>query len=84
MGTTGYGYQGGYWRGQNFYYNQAVNRVNVTNVHNVYNTTVVNNVTVNRVSYDGGNGGIHARPMAAQEAACARAPCRCHFRTDAA
>ena len=68
-GYTGYGYAGGYWRGRNFYYNRSVNQVNVTNIHNTYNTTVVNNTTVNRVSYNGGNGGINARPNAAQEAA---------------
>ncbi len=67
-GYYGNGYQGGYWRGRDFYYNRAVNRVNVTNIHNTYNTTVVNN-TVNRVSYNGGNGGISARPNAGQEAA---------------
>ena len=63
---------------------RAVNRVNVTNIHNVYNTTVVNNVTVNRVSYNGGNGGINARPTAAQEAAVRERHIRCHLRTDAA
>ena len=69
FGYTGIGYQGGYWRGNDFYYNRSVNQVNVTNIHNVYNTTVVNNTTVNRVSYNGGNGGITARPTAAQQAA---------------
>jgi len=39
-----------------------VNNVNITNIHNVYNTTVINNTTVNRVSYNGGRGGIDARP----------------------
>ena len=67
-GYYGNGYQGGYWHGRDFYYNRAVNRVNVTNIHNTYNTTIVNN-TVNRVSYNGGQGGIAARPSAAQEAA---------------
>jgi hypothetical protein len=69
-GYPGTGYYGGYWRGRQFYYNQAVNNVSVTNVHNVYNTTVVNNVTtVNRASYNGGPGGITARPTPEQEAA---------------
>ncbi len=67
-GYYGNGYQGGDWHGRDFYYNRAVNRVNVTNIHNTYNTTMVNN-TVNRVSYNGGQGGINARPTAAQEAA---------------
>jgi hypothetical protein len=35
-----------------------VNNVNVTNIHNVYNKTVINNTTINHVSYNGGNGGI--------------------------
>ena len=39
-GYYGNGYQGGYWHGRDFYYNRAVNRVNVTNIHNTYNTTV--------------------------------------------
>jgi hypothetical protein len=69
FGYTAYGYEGGYWRGRDFYYNRSVNQVNVTNIHNTYNTTVVNNTTVNRVSYNGGNGGITARPTAAQQAA---------------
>src|ERR1700728_4129134 len=43
--------------------------VNVTNIHNVYNTTVVNNTTINRVSFNGGNGGVTARPTPQEEAA---------------
>ena len=42
--------------------------MNVTVIHNVYNTTVINN-TVNRISYNGGNGGINARPRPEEEAA---------------
>jgi hypothetical protein len=38
-------------------------------VTNVYNHTVVNNVTVNRVSYNGGVGGIHAEATAREQAA---------------
>lgn len=69
-GYTGAGYYGGEWRGDHFYYNQTVNNVNVVNVHNVYNTTVINNTTtVNRVSYNGGPGGIVARPTAEEEVA---------------
>ncbi len=68
-GYFGEGYQGGRWDHGHFYYNRAVNNVNVTNIHNVYNTTVINDTRVTRVSYNGGNGGIDARPTAAQEAA---------------
>jgi YXWGXW repeat-containing protein len=68
FGYFGVGYQGGYWQGDTFYYNRAVNNVNVTVVRNVYNTTVVNNTNVTRVSYNGGQGGITARPSPREEA----------------
>src|SRR6202030_271366 len=61
-GYTGVGFFGGEWRGDRFYYNRSVTNVNVTNITNVYNKTViVNNTTVNRVSYTGGDG-VKARP----------------------
>jgi hypothetical protein len=66
FGYTGRGYEGGYWRGHDFYYNRNVNNVNVTNIHNVYNKTVIVN-NRDRVSYNGGRGGIGARPTAEQE-----------------
>jgi WXXGXW repeat (2 copies) len=68
-GYPGSGYYGGYWRGRQFYYNQTVNNVNITNIHNVYTTTVTNNTSVNRVSYNGGPGGITVRPFPREEAA---------------
>jgi hypothetical protein len=69
-GYFGDGYQGGRWQNGQCYYNRSVSNVNVTNIHNVYNTTVINNTTtVNRVSYNGGNGGISARPTPQQESA---------------
>jgi hypothetical protein len=68
FGYFGEGYQGGRWDNGRFFYNRAVNNVNVTEVHNVYNTNVVNNTTVTRVSYNGGNGGINARPRPEEEA----------------
>jgi WXXGXW repeat (2 copies) len=63
-GYGGMGYEGGYWRGRDFYYNRSVSNINNIHVTNVYNKTVINNVTVNRVSFNGGNGGINARPSA--------------------
>lgn len=66
FGYGGVGYQGGYWRGNQFYYNRSVTNINTTNVTNVYNRTVVNNVNVTRVSYNGGTGGVAARPTAAE------------------
>jgi len=66
FGYFGNGYDGGRWEGGQFFYNRSVNNVNITNIHNVYSTTVINR-SVNRVSYNGGNGGIIARPTRAQE-----------------
>ena len=68
-GYFGRGYEGGRWDHDHFYYNRSVNNVNVTEIHNVYNSTIVNeNQTVNRVSYNGGNGGINERPTSEEEA----------------
>ncbi len=71
FGYTGYGYQGGYWNGNNFFYNRSVTRVNTTNITNVYNRTVTinNNTTINRVSYNGGSGGLQVQPRPAELAA---------------
>ncbi len=66
-GYFGNGYDGGRWERGRFFYNRSVNNVNITNIHNVYNTTVINRTTVNRVSYNGGSGGISARPTREQE-----------------
>jgi len=69
FGYSGRGYEGGRWDGGRFFYNRSVNNVNVTVIHNVYETRVVNNYNVTRVSYNGGNGGINGRATAAEEAA---------------
>ena len=72
FGYVGVGYQGGYWNGGRFNYNRSVNNVNVTVVHNVYSRTIFNNTTIinnNRVSYNGGSGGIQSRPRPAELAA---------------
>ena len=67
-GYFGHGYEGGRWDGDRFFYNRSVNNVNVTVIHNVYNTRInVRNET--RVSYNGGNGGINARPRPEEERA---------------
>jgi hypothetical protein len=71
-GYTGYGYYGGYWNGGHFYYNTSVNRVNVNAIHNTYQHTVVvdhrtsDGGPVNRVSFNGGRGGIQVRPRASE------------------
>src|SRR5580700_7786729 len=67
-GYVGVGFAGGRWDGGHFAYNTAVSNVNTTVIHNTYNTTVINNVTVNRVSYNG-PGGVTAVPTAQEKAA---------------
>ena len=71
FGYGGVGYEGGYWNHGAFAYNRSVNNVNVTNIHNTYSKTVIvnNNTTINRVSYNGGNGGLQARPTSQEQAA---------------
>jgi WXXGXW repeat (2 copies) len=59
-GYSGNGFEGGRWQGREFFYNRAVMNVNVVNIHNVYNTTIVD-TTINRISYNGGEGGIAVR-----------------------
>ncbi len=68
FGYFGEGYEGGRWDHDHFFYNRSVNNINITEIHNVYNTTVINN-NVNRVSYNGGNGGIDRHPRPEEEAA---------------
>jgi hypothetical protein len=68
FGYFGHGYEGGRWDNGHFFYNRSVNNVNVTVIHNVYNTTIVNR-SETRVSYNGGNGGVNVRASAAEEAA---------------
>ena len=67
FGYTGRGYDGAYWRSGRVYYNRSVNNVNVTVVHNVYERPVQGRH--DRVSYNGGRGGVDARPTAREEAA---------------
>jgi hypothetical protein len=67
FGYFGNGYEGGRWDGGHFFYNRSVTNVNVTVIHNVYNTRVTE--VNNRVSFNGGNGGVEARATAEQERA---------------
>jgi hypothetical protein len=68
FGYWGGGYGGGRWNNGHFFYNSSVNNLNGGNFHNVYNERVeINND--NRVSFNGGTGGIEARPSSQQEAA---------------
>lgn len=65
FGYGGNGFEGGEWREGHFFYNRSVTNVNVTNVTNVYNKTVIVNNT--HVAFNGGQGGVQARPTAEQE-----------------
>lgn len=69
FGYFGHGYEGGRWEGGRFYYNRSVNNVNITEIHNVYNTRVVSDTARTRVSFNGGNGGVNERPTPQEEAA---------------
>jgi hypothetical protein len=68
FGYFGVGFVGGRWDHDHFFYNRSVTNVNIVNIHNVYNERV-ENVTVNHVAYNGGPGGIEARPRPEEEAA---------------
>src|ERR1700731_4184969 len=66
FGYGGFGYEGGRWEGDHFSYNTYVNHVNTTIIHNTYNVRITN-VTETHVSYNGGNGGVPARPTPQEE-----------------
>jgi WXXGXW repeat (2 copies) len=93
FGYIGIGYFGGYWSGNNFYYNTAVTRVG-PGIRSVYERPVIyNNVRYgaqpnNRVSYNGGRGGINvqARPTevaAMRESHVAALPAQRQVRVEA-
>jgi hypothetical protein len=67
FGYGGLGYEGGYWRGGNFFYNGAVNRFGGVHVTNVYVRNVTR-VTVNRYAFNG-PGGVNREPTPAERAA---------------
>lgn len=69
-GYPGDGFYGGRWNNGYFSYNTAVMRVNTTIIRNTYvDRTVIVNRGGNRVSFNGGRGGIQARPNAMQQQA---------------
>ena len=67
-GYGGRGYEGGRWDNGHFDYNQSVSHVDVSRNRNVYNTRVNENGG-NRVSFNGGNGGVQVRATSQEEAA---------------
>ncbi len=67
-GYPGRGYHGGYWRGSHFYYNVDVNNVDRDRAHFVYSKPLPPRRETSPVSYNGGKGGIDARPTARERA----------------
>jgi hypothetical protein len=70
FGYGGVGFFGGEWRHGGFFYNSAVVNVGGAHITNVYvdRTVIVNNTTVNHVSFNG-PGGIQRAPNPAEQAA---------------
>lgn len=71
-GYTGYGYEGGYWRGRDFFYNRTVNNIRNININNFYERPVRADAGFGRASFNG-PGGAQVRPTP-QQLYAARAP----------
>jgi hypothetical protein len=69
FGYMGVGFVGGEWRGGTFFYNRSVNNFGGRPFANVYYRPVATNFAANRVSYNGGAGGLRARPTPRELAA---------------
>jgi hypothetical protein len=69
FGYNGVGFVGGEWRHDHFFYNRAVTNFGGRHFDDVYDHPVRNNFAVNRVSYNGGRGGLAARPTPGEMAA---------------
>ena len=69
FGYGGVGFSGGRWVGRDFAYNAAVANVNANVIHNTYRETVIEHPMANRVSFNGGPGGIAMRPGPREEMA---------------
>ena len=66
FGYTGLGFYGGYWNQGAFVYNRAVTNVDPRIEHHVYSRRVVNFTPFNRISYNGGRGGVNRRATPAE------------------
>lgn len=69
FGYPGVGFVGGEWRGGAFFYNRAVFNLGSGHFANVYYHSVPVEHGASRVSYNGGRGGIMARPTPGELAA---------------
>ena len=66
FGYGGDGYQGGRWDGGHFFYNTAVNNIAGARIANVYHQPIVANPAPDRASFNGGPGGMVAKPTSEQ------------------
>ncbi len=66
FGYTGYGYHGGYWDHDRFFYNRAVNRIEGRRFDHVYYRREDGYPRGGRVSYYGGPHGVNVRPTREQ------------------
>lgn len=71
FGYSGDGYGGGRWDGGHFFYNRSVNNVDITKNRNVYDAAIETH-NENRVSFNGGSGGIAIHATARQELAASQ------------
>src|SRR3984885_1668971 len=68
FGCPGFGYAGGYWRGNSFFYNRTVNNFGSVRTANTFSQPV-NAAGATRTSFNGGAGGVRATANAQQLAA---------------
>ena len=68
FGYWGGGYGGGRWDHGHFFYNSSVNNLHGGDFHNTYNERISAGID-SHVSFNGGNGGVEARPSKEQEKA---------------
>jgi hypothetical protein len=62
FGYNGAGYFGGRWDNGRYVYNSAVNNLGPDHIANTYNQAVVSAMPANRASFNGGPGGLAAKP----------------------
>jgi hypothetical protein len=67
-GYEGDGYDGGYWQNGGFFYNDTVNNIAGVGIAHAYSKQVAAHENAKRVSYNGGEGGLRAKPTEQQQA----------------
>jgi hypothetical protein len=71
FGYVGAGFAGGRWEGNSFAYNRSVSNLDATVIHRTYSEAVVDNVSLRKVSYNGGPGGTMTTATMQERAAAA-------------